>query len=112
MRSGEEKGRFQVPGVQLIEPVPVRTQEMTAIAQSSPYSHSALLWLEFQISPAAQAIIESIEPKTSVFVPGSEAGKAVQGKKLAVNSWETLRTSTKWEKNALNAFGLPQAVLK
>ena len=96
----------------LIEPVPVRTQEMTAIAHSSPYSHAALLWLEFQVSLAAQAIIESIEPKTSVFVPGSEAGKAVQGKKLALNSWQTLQTSTKWEKSALNAFGLPQAILK
>jgi ABC-type Fe3+ transport system substrate-binding protein len=96
----------------LIEPVPVRTQEMTAIALVSPYSHAALLWLEFQISPAAQAIIESLEPKTSVFVPGSEAAKVTQGKKLAVNSWDTLSNSNKWEKNALSAFGLPQATLK
>jgi ABC-type Fe3+ transport system substrate-binding protein len=96
----------------LIEPVPVRTQEMTAIAVVSPYSHAALLWLEFQISPAAQAIIESLEPKTSVFVPGSEAAKVTQGKKLAVNSWDTLSNSNKWEKNALSAFGLPQATLK
>lgn len=96
----------------LIEPVPVRTQEMTTIAQVSPYSHAALLWLEFQISPAAQTIIESLEPKTSVFVPGSEAARVTQGKKLAVNSWDTLPNSNKWEKNALNAFGLPQATLK
>ncbi len=96
----------------LIEPVPVRTQEMTSVARISPYSHAALLWLEFQISPTAQAIIESREPKTSVFVPGSEAAKVTQGKKLAVNSWDTLPNSNKWEKSALNAFGLPQATLK
>jgi ABC-type Fe3+ transport system substrate-binding protein len=96
----------------LIEPVPVRTQEMTAVAQVSPYSHAALLWLEFQISPAAQAIIESREPKTSVFVPGSEAARVTKGKKLAVNSWDTLPNSNKWEKNALNAFGLPRANMK
>jgi ABC-type Fe3+ transport system substrate-binding protein len=96
----------------LIEPVPVRTQEMTAVAQVSPYSHAALLWLEFQISPAAQAIIESREPKTSVFVPGSEAARVTMGKKLAVNSWDTLPNSNKWEKNVLNAFGLPRANMK
>ena len=96
----------------LIEPVPVRTQEMTTIAQASPYSHAGLLWLEFQISPAAQTIIESLEPKTSVFVPGSEAARVTQGRKLAVNSWDTLPNSNKWEKNALIAFGLPQAMLK
>src|SRR5262245_22036191 len=96
----------------LIEPVPVRTQEMTAVAQVSPYSHAALLWLEFQVSPPAQAIIENLEPKTSVFVPGSEAARVTQGKKLALNSWDTLPNSNKWEKNALNAFGLPQATLK
>jgi ABC-type Fe3+ transport system substrate-binding protein len=96
----------------LIEPVPVRTQEMTAIAQASPNAHAGLLWLEFQTAPAAQTIIESLEPKTSVFVPGSEAANVTRGKKLALNSWDTLPNSNKWEKNALNAFGLPRATFK
>ena len=96
----------------IIEPVPIRIQEMTGILESSPYAHAALLWMEFQISPAGQAIIETVEPKSSPYIPGSEAAKVTRGKKLWVNNWETFQNSAKWQQMVVEAFGLPQASLK
>ena len=96
----------------IIEPVPIRIQEMTGILESSPYPHAALLWMEFQISPAGQAIIETVEPKSSPYIPGSEAAKVTRGKKLWVNNWETFQNSAKWQQMVVEAFGFPQASLK
>ena len=96
----------------IIEPVPIRIQEMTGIFESSPYAHAALLWMEFQISPAGQAIIETVEPKSSPYIPGSEAAKVTRGKKLWVNNWETFQNSAKWHQMVVEAFGFPQASLK
>jgi ABC-type Fe3+ transport system substrate-binding protein len=96
----------------IIEPVPIRIQEMTGILESSPYAHAALLWMEFQISPAGQAIIETVEPKSSPYIPGSEAAKVTRGKKLWVNNWETFQNSAKWQQMVVEAFGFPQASLK
>ena len=96
----------------IIEPVPIRIQEMTGILESSPYPHAALLWMEFQISPAGQAIIETVEPKSSPYIPGSEAAKVTRGKKLWVNNWETFQNSAKWQQMVAEAFGFPQASLK
>lgn len=96
----------------IIEPVPIRIQEMTGIVEGSPYSHAALLWIEFQISPVGQAIIETVEPKSSPYIPGSEAAKVTQGKKLWVNNWETFQNSPKWQQMVVEAFGFPQPSLK
>ena len=96
----------------IIEPVPIRIQEMTGILESSPYAHAALLWMEFQISPAGQAIIDTVEPKSSPYIPGSEAAKVTRGKKLWVNNWETFQNSAKWQQMVVEAFGFPQASLK
>lgn len=96
----------------IIEPVPVRIQELTATLQPSPYPHAALLWLEFLISPTGQAITHQFEPKSSIFVRHSEAAKLVEGKKLSVIGWENFNDSIMWEKKAYDAFGLPQAVLQ
>ena len=96
----------------IIEPVPIRIQEMTGIVEASPYAHAALLWMEFQISPAGQAIIETVEPKSSPYIPGSEAAKVTQGKKLWANNWETFQNSAKWQQMVVEAFGFPQPSLK
>ena len=96
----------------IVEPVPIRIQEMTGIWEGSPYPHAALLWMEFQLSPAGQAIIETVEPKSSPYIPGSEAAKVTQGKQLWVNNWETFQSSAKWQQMVVEAFGFPQASLK
>ena len=92
----------------IIEPVPIRIQEMTSIVEASPYAHAALLWIEFQISPVGQAIIETVEPKSSPYIPGSEAAKVTRGKKLWVNNWETFQNSAKWQQMVVEAFGFPK----
>lgn len=97
----------------VIEPVPARIQEMTAIGDKAPNPHASLLWVEFQISTTGQRIIDEFEPlKSSVYVPGSELAKVTQGKKMSVNNWETFHNSAKWEQMAIKAFGFPQAGLK
>jgi ABC-type Fe3+ transport system substrate-binding protein len=96
----------------IIEPVPIRIQEMTGIVEASTSPHAALLWMEFQISPAGQAIIETVEPKSSPYIPGSEAARVTQGKKLWVNNWDTFQNSAKWQQMVVEAFGFPQPSLK
>jgi len=96
----------------IIEPVPIRIQEMTGIWEGSSYPHAALLWMEFQLSPTGQAIVETVEPKASPYIPGSEAARVTQGKQLWVNNWETFQNSAKWQQMVVEAFGFPQASLK
>jgi ABC-type Fe3+ transport system substrate-binding protein len=97
----------------VIEPAPARIQEMTAINGNSQNSNAALLWVEFQVSSAGQRIIDDEEPlKSSIYVPGSELAKAIQGKKLSVNNWTTFHKTDDWEKKVIQMFGFPQAQIK
>ena len=97
----------------VIEPVPARIQEMTAINGNAQNANAALLWVEFQVSPAGQRIIDEEEPlKSSIYVPGSELAKVVQGKKLSVNNWSTFHKTDDWEKKVIQMFGFPQAQIK
>jgi ABC-type Fe3+ transport system substrate-binding protein len=96
----------------IIEPVPIRIQEMTGVVDTSPYAHAALLWMEFQLSPAGQAIIETVEPKSSPYIPGSEAARVTQGKKLWATNWETFQNSAKWQQMVIESFGFPQPSLR
>jgi len=69
----------------------------------------ALLWLEFQASAPAQAIIDANEPlKSSLYVPGTEINKLVKGKTVSVNDWNTFYDSERWMESAVKAFGFPQ----
>jgi ABC-type Fe3+ transport system substrate-binding protein len=97
----------------VIEPAPARIQEMTAINGNSQNSNAALLWVEFQVSPPGQRIIDEEEPlKSSIYVPGSELAKAIQGKNLSVNNWKTFHKTDDWEKKVIAMFGFPQAQIK
>jgi ABC-type Fe3+ transport system substrate-binding protein len=97
----------------VIEPVPARIQEMTAINGNAQNSNAALLWVEFQVSPAGQRIIDDEEPlKSSIYVPGSELANVAQGKKLSVNNWSTFHKTDDWEKKVIQMFGFPQAQIK
>jgi ABC-type Fe3+ transport system substrate-binding protein len=93
----------------VIEPVPVRIQEFAAVNNTAPRPYTGLLWLEFQASPEGQKIIENFEPmNTSIYVPDSALAKAIQGKKLLVNNFDTLHNTGKWEQMTLKAFGFPK----
>jgi len=109
----KEKDVTKALECKVIEPAPARIQEMTAINGNTQNSNAALLWVEFQVSSAGQRIIDDEEPlKSSIYVPGSELAKVIQGKKLSVNNWETFHKTDDWEKKVIQMFGFPQAQIK
>jgi ABC-type Fe3+ transport system substrate-binding protein len=94
----------------IIEPVPVRLIELQGVTMSAANPYAALLWLEFQASPAGQRIIDRYEPlKSSVFGPGSELAKVTEGKKLSIDKWDSFEQIPGWYDMIEKAFGLPQA---
>ena len=94
----------------VIEPVPVRLIELQGVGASAANPNAALLWLEFQATPAGQRIIDKYEPlKSSVFGPGSELAKVTQGKKLSIDKWDSFAQIPGWYDMIEKAFGLPQA---
>jgi iron(III) transport system substrate-binding protein len=94
----------------VLEPIPVRLSEEEGILQNAPRPHAALLWLEFQASPAGQKIIDKYEPlKSSIYAPGSELEKITRGKKLLVGDWSVYENIDRWVEMTVEAFGFPKA---
>jgi iron(III) transport system substrate-binding protein len=94
----------------VVEPIPVRLSEEEGILQNAPRPHAALLWLEFQASPAGQKIIDKYEPlKSSIYAPGSELEKITRGKKLLVGDWSVYENIDRWVEMTVEAFGFPKA---
>jgi iron(III) transport system substrate-binding protein len=94
----------------VVEPIPVRLSEEEGILQNAPRPHAALLWLEFQASPAGQKIIDKYEPlKSSIYAPGSELEKITRGKKLLVGDWSVYQNIDRWVEMTVEAFGFPKA---
>jgi len=99
--------------LKFIEPVPATLFEAEMILNSSRNPYGALLFLEHQAGAEGQKIIDEREPlKASLHSPGSVAAKQLKGKKVCLNSYETLQLSSGWEKMAIEAFGFPGAELK
>ena len=96
-------------GCKVIQPVPIRIGDRTAVSLFASHPHVALLWVEFQASAQAQGIIDINEPlKSSLYVPGTEINKLVKGKTLSVNDWNSFYDSERWMEQAVKAFGFPQ----
>jgi ABC-type Fe3+ transport system substrate-binding protein len=94
----------------VVEPIPVRLAEEEGIPQNAPRPHAALLWLEFQASPAGQKIIDKSEPlKSSIYAAGSELEKITRGKKLLVGDWSVYENIDRWVDMTVEAFGFPKA---
>ena len=94
----------------VIEPVPARIQNFVALNKAAARPYSGLLWVEFLATPEGQKIIDEYEPfNASLYSPGSKLANLIQGKKVAVNNWETIHNSAKWEALAVEAFGFPKA---
>jgi hypothetical protein len=99
--------------LKFIEPVPATLFEAEMVLNSSRNPHAGLLFLEHQASAEGQKIIDEREPlKASLHTPGSVAAKQLKGKKVCLNSYDTLQQSSGWEKMAIEAFGFPGAELK
>ncbi len=97
-------------GCKVIEPVPVRIQNFLAVNNTAQHPYSALLWVEFLASPEGQKIIDDYEEfNTSLYSPGSKLAKLIQGKKVSVNTWDTINNSDKWQRMVIEAVGFPTA---
>jgi ABC-type Fe3+ transport system substrate-binding protein len=97
-------------GCKVVEPIPIRIGDRTAVSLAAANPYTALLWVEFQASPAAQKIIDANEPlKSSLYVPDSEINKLVKGKQISVNDWHTFHNTERWMELSVKALGFPQA---
>jgi ABC-type Fe3+ transport system substrate-binding protein len=104
------KDRAGALAYKIIEPVPVRISDVEGTPASAPNPYAALLWLEFETSAEGQKILDAYEPhKGSIFVPGTDGERLIQGKKISLNSFETYSKTAQWYKLVIEAFGFPRA---
>ena len=93
----------------LIEPVPAMLRNFNAIANNARNPYSGLLWFEFQASAEGQKIVDEYDGLNSfIYAPNSGMAKATQGKKLSLNSWNTIQNTGKWEQMSFKALGFPR----
>ena len=99
-------------GCKIIEPVPVKIQDVFGVLQSAPNPSRALLFLEHMASPEAQKMIDEFNPlKSNVFADG-EIAKLLKGKKVSLNDFRTYHKSPEWIKMVVEAYGFPKADIR
>ncbi|MBI2985448.1 MAG: extracellular solute-binding protein [Deltaproteobacteria bacterium] len=108
----QQKDPRKVLVCKVIEPVPVRLQENDFVMKTAPHPYAALLFLEHQVSPEGQKILDEVEPvKSSIYTDG-EVARLIKGKKIALNDFKTYKDGARRMKMILEAFGFPKAELK
>lgn len=96
-------------GCKIIEPVPVKLQDVEGVLQTAANAARALLFIEHTASPAGQKIIDEFNPlKSNVFADG-EIAKLLKGKKVSLNDFRTYHKTPEWIKMVLEAYGFPKA---
>jgi ABC-type Fe3+ transport system substrate-binding protein len=96
----------------MVEPVPVRLTQLDLVLASAQHPYAALLYIEHEASPEGQDIIDKQDFVGSIFYPGSNMSKTLQGKKLCVNGFADFHNSSKWMAMAVEAFGFPKESTK
>lgn len=97
----------------IIEPVPLRLGNTEMVLNTAVHPYASLLLLEHFASPEGQQIIDKYYPAiASVFSPGSNLSKVLQGKNLCVNGFADFHRSAEWMAQAVEAFGFPKAESK
>jgi ABC-type Fe3+ transport system substrate-binding protein len=93
----------------LLEPIPVKIQDVFGVLQNAPNPSRALLFIEHTASPEAQKMIDEFNPlKSNVFADG-EIAKLLKGKKVSLNDFRTYHKSPEWIKMIVEAYGFPKA---
>ena len=105
----KEKDIQDVLGVKILEPIPVRLTEAEGISATAQNPYAALLWLEFQAGPEAQAILDKTDLAASHLSPGTFHEKATRGKKISVMGWEHYPQMGRYQEAIVKAFGFPRA---
>jgi ABC-type Fe3+ transport system substrate-binding protein len=110
---GQEKAASGSLAFKVIEPAPVRVTVSDAVVRTTSHPYSGLLWLEFLASPEGQAVIDKYEPlKSNLYVPGSEVGKALAGKKVSISSPEEVDSLPQLMEKVIAALGFPKVKAK
>jgi len=98
--------------IELVEPVPVRLTALELVLASAQHPYASLLFMEHEASPEGQDIIDKQDFVGSIFYPGSNMSKTIQGKKFCVNGFADFHDSSKWMAMAVEAFGFPKESTK
>jgi ABC-type Fe3+ transport system substrate-binding protein len=94
----------------LLEPIPVRLNNIWAINEKSTMPASAALFVEFAASDKVQEIFDSEGPiKASVFKAGSLPNKLVEGKKIAFVGWDDVDMIEPLQKQIFESWKFPVA---
>ena len=98
----------------MVEPIPTRAlTEPLSVLSTADRPYTALLWIEFQISPMGQKLIDEYHPYgASIFIPGTAQEKATRGKQLSVVDWEHLIKLKDYQAKVVEAYGFPKAATR
>ena len=96
----------------IVQPASVRLMDTEFIIRTAPHPYAALLWIETEVSPEGQRILDEYGPlKSSIYGPGKLA-EAVKGLRVVVNDMKTIQKTTAWTEMVVSAFGFPAANLE
>ena len=96
--------------VQFLEPVPVRFGAADGVFGVATHPHTALLWMEFQVSTEGQEILDKYGPADgSVYVAGSQLHTMIRGRPLSSLTWDLQKNLDQWVKRIVEAYGFPSA---
>jgi len=98
--------------LKMVEPVPVRLTALELVLASAQHPYAAMLFIEHEASPEGQDVIDKQDFIGSIFYPGSNMSKTIQGKKLCINGFADFHNSDKWMAMAVEAFGFPKESTK
>jgi ABC-type Fe3+ transport system substrate-binding protein len=94
----------------LLEPVPVRLNNIWSINAKTTMPASAVLFMEFAASDKVQEIFDREGPvKASVFKTGSLPNKLVEGKKVAFVGWDDVDMIEPLQKEIFASWKFPVA---
>jgi ABC-type Fe3+ transport system substrate-binding protein len=105
----KDKDVQDVLGSKVIEPVAVRLTEAEGVSAMGQNPYAGLLWLEFQASAEAQAILDKVDRAASHLIAGTFHEKAMRGKNISLLNWEHYPQMQKYEEEVVKAFGFPRA---
>ncbi len=105
----KDKDVQDVLGAKVLEPIPVRLTEAEGVSATGQNPYAGLLWLDFQATPEAQAILDKVDWAASHLIAGTFHEKATRGKKVSLLGWGDYTQMQKYEEEVVKAFGFPRA---
>lgn len=94
----------------LLEPVPVRLNQILSINAKTAMPATAALFIAFAAGDKVQQVFDREGPiKASVFKPGSLPNKLVEGKKVAFVGWDDIDQIEPMQKRIFESWKFPVA---